>query len=137
MMDNGNPLLMAASLFVGEENDIRNSLIKTFRTRIGIESLKNALDGSFLSITSIVNGSKASRVKIDLDELKNSDEETEPTLKELIEKVQPTLDKGRISFKYGNKRYSFMITKTGGIRFYEYVPEEVVTYLIYTINNIK
>nr|MDZ8061243.1 hypothetical protein [Nostoc sp. EkiNYC01] len=137
VIDNDNPLSMASSLFIGEEQDTRNSLIRGLRARVGIDSLRKAINGSFLSITSIVNGSKASRVKIDLDELQNSQEETEPTLRELINKVQPTLDKGRISFQYKSKKYSFMITKTGGLRFYEYVPEEVVTYILYTINKIK
>ena len=136
VIDNNNPLSMAASVFVGEEEDLRNSLISISRRRIGIDALRNALNGTFLSITSIVNGSKASRIKIDLDELQSWDEETDPLLRDLIKQVQPTLDKGRISFKYKNKKYSFMITKTGGLRFYEYVPEEVVTYLLYLINQI-
>ncbi|MBV6626906.1 MAG: hypothetical protein KI793_28870 [Rivularia sp. (in: Bacteria)] len=136
ILDNDNPLSMAASIFIGEEEDLQNSLIRISRRRIGIDALRQTLNGSFLNISSIVDGSKTNKIKIYLDELQNWDEETEPLLRELIKKVQPTLDKGRIAFKYKNKKYSFMITKTGGLRFYEYVSEEVVTYLLYFINRI-
>ncbi len=131
-----NPLSMAASLFVGEEEDVRYGLIRTSRHRIGIEALRGAIDGSFLSMASLVNGSKANRVKIYTEGIKNWDEETEPLLKELLKTVQANVDKGTILFKYKNKNYSFMITKTGGFRFFEYMPEEVVTYLLYIINTI-
>lgn len=137
VMDNDNPLSMAASLFIGEEKDTRNSLIKTLRARVGINELQEKINGSFLSIASIADGSKVSRIKMDVDKLKNPDEETDPILKEIIKRIHPNLDKGRISFKYKEKDYSFMITKTGGLRFYEYVPEEVVTYILYTINKLK
>lgn len=136
VLDNDNPLSMAASVFIGEEEDLRNSLISISRRRIGIDALRQALNGSFLSISAIVDGSKANKIKIDVDELQNWDEETNPLFRELIKQVQPNLDKGRILFKYKNKKYSFMITKTGGLRFYEYVSEEIITYLLYLINRI-
>lgn len=140
VMDGDNPLSLAASLFIGEEEDLRNSLIRTTRRRVGIETLRKALDGSFLSMASIVSGSRALRIKIDFDAdlngLQSYEEETHPTLKSLIQEVQPNLDKGRISFTYNNKKYSFMVTKTGGLRFFEYVPEEVVTYVLHAIEKV-
>ncbi len=136
VLDNNNPLSMAASVFIGEEEDARNSLISISRKRIRIDAFRQALNGSFLSISAIVNGSKTNKVTMHLDELQNSDEETEPLLRDLIKKVEPNIDKGRILFKYKNEKYSFMITKTGGLRFFEYVSEEIITYLLYLINRI-
>ena len=41
--------------------------------------------------------------------------------------------KGSISFNYKQKKYAFAITKTGGLFFREYIPEEVVTYILHKI----
>jgi len=136
ILDNNNPLSMAGSVFIGEQEDIRHSLIKVSRRHISIDTLRSAINGKFLSITAIVDGTKANKININVDELQDWQEETEPLLRNLLKKIQPKIDKGRILFEYNSKKYSFMITKTGGLRFYEYVPEEVLTYLLYWINKL-
>ena len=133
ILDDDNPFSAARSYFIGEAEDVRKSLIKPIRQVIKIDILKKLLDGAYKRIASPFPGIKASMFEATLGDLKDLSEETNPVAKAVLEEMIKNPVKGNISFSYQNKRYSFSITKTGGLLFREYVPEEVVTYIVYKI----
>jgi len=76
-------------------------------------------------------------MKAELDELYNLNEETEPNLKIVVEDLLNNQDRSRISFKYKGDKYSFDITKSGGLFFKKYAPEEVITYVLGKIKSLS
>ena len=135
-LDQDNPLHQVKSIFIGDKPEDKkspnSSLVKPIRF-IKIEALKKSINGSYLSVSSPVNGSKTSRVTLSLESLNSIDEETEPTLKTIVEKTIKDSDKTKLSFNYKNKNYSFAITKSGGLTFMKYTEEEVITYILQKI----
>ena len=133
ILDDNNPLSAARSYFIGEVEDVKKSLIKPIRQIIRIDTLKKLLNGAYKRIASPFPGIKASMFEATLEDLKDLDEETNPVARAILKEMIKNPVKGNISFRYQNKKYSFSITKTGGLFFREYVPEEVVTYIVYLI----
>ena len=133
ILDDNNPLSAARSYFIGEVEDVKKSLIKPIRQIIRIDTLKKLLNGAYKRIASPFPGIKASIFEATLEDLKDLDEETNPVARAILKEMIKNPVKGNISFRYQNKKYSFSITKTGGLFFREYVPEEVVTYIVYLI----
>ncbi|MDG2989417.1 hypothetical protein L3556_00500 [Candidatus Synechococcus calcipolaris G9] len=133
ILDNDNPFSAARSYFIGEAEDAKKSLVKPIRQIVKIDSLKRALDGAYKRIASPFPGIKASMFEATLEDLRDLDEETNPEAKAILKELVKNPVKGNISFSYEQKKYSFSITKTGGLFFREYVPEEVVTYIVYLI----
>ena len=80
------------------------------------------------------SGKKASMFQVTLEDLKYLEEETNEIAKPVLKEMLKNPVKGQISFKYNQRNYSFSITKTGGLFFRKYMPEEVVTYIIAQIN---
>lgn len=74
-----------------------------------------------------------SKIEATLDDLKTIAEETHPEAQVILEEMMKNPVKGNISFCYNGKKYSFSVTKTGGLLFREYIPEEVVTYILYNV----
>ena len=137
VIDSHNPLSMASSFFVGETEDAKsNSIVKAIGKVIRIEALKTALNGKYLSISAPVRGDKTSRIQAIFEELSDLDDETDPSIKPLLTSLIKDQDRSRISFKYKEKKFSFGITKKGGLTFRKYAPEEVVTYVISKINSL-
>lgn len=68
-----------------------------------------------------------------LEDMKFLAEETHPEAQAVLEEMMKHAVKGHISFCYQKKKYSFSITKTGRMLFREYIPEEVVTYILYNV----
>lgn len=133
ILDDNNLLSAAKSYFIGEEEDTKKSLLKPIRHKIGIDKLKILLDGSYTKIKSPFPGSKTSMLEATLSDFKDLVEETHPDAQAILKEMLKNPVKGNISFKFKNKKYSFSITKTGGLFFREYIPEEVVTYIVYLI----
>lgn len=133
ILDDDNLLSAARSYFIGEVEDVKKSLIKPIRQVVKIDTLKNLLDGAYKRIASPFAGKKASMFEATLEDLKDIDEETNPIAQAMLKEMIKNPVKGNISFRYHDKKYSFSITKTGGLLFREYVPEEVVTYIVYLI----
>lgn len=65
--------------------------------------------------------------------MKTAIEETHPEGQVVLKEMMKNVVKGDISFYYENKRYSFSVTKTGGLLFREYIPEKVLTYILYNV----
>lgn len=133
ILDDDNPLSAARSYFIGEAEDVKKSLIKPIRQIVKIDSLKKEIDGAYKSIASPFPGIKASMFEATLENLRDLDEETNPAAKAVLKEMVKNPVKCNISFDYENERYSFSITKTGGLFFRKYIPEEVVTYIVYLI----
>jgi hypothetical protein len=137
VIDSHNPLSMASSFFVGEKEDARaNSIVGAIGKIIRIDALKTALNGKYLSISAPVKGEKTSRIQASFEELSDLDDETDPYIKPLLTSLIKDQDHSRISFKYKEQKFSFGITKRGGLTFRQYAPEEVVTYVVSKINSI-
>jgi hypothetical protein len=137
--DTNNPLSDAKSIFIGDsELSKKNSLVKELNKLVKISDLKDALGGKYQGISSPFPGSKVSRINVTIDEMNETSEETHPDLENILNTLVKDQDKCRISFRYGseNKKYSFDITKSGGLNFRQYMPEEVVTYIVHKIQNI-
>lgn len=133
MLNDNNPLSAAKSYFIGELEDSKKSLLKPIRYIIQIDKLKRLLDGAYTKIKAPFPGSKTSMIEATLEDFKELDEETNPDAKSILRELVKNPVKGNISFKYQGKKYSFSITKTGGLFFREYIPEEIVTYIVYLI----
>jgi hypothetical protein len=133
ILDSDNPLSMARSVFIGEEKDQKNSLVKPIRKIVKIEELKASLEGVYQKLASSFPGDKTSKIEVDLDDLQNIDEETHPVALEVITEISKEPAKASIGFSYKDKKYSFSITKTGGLLFRKYITEEVVTHIIQKI----
>ncbi len=133
ILDDNNPFSAARSYFIGESEDVKKSLVKPIRQIVKIDSLKKALNGAYKRIASPFPGIKASMFEATLEDLRDLDEETNPVAQAMLKEMIKNPVKGNISFRYKQKKYSFSITKTGGLFFREYVPEEVVTYIVYLI----
>lgn len=131
--DSHNPLSSAESYFIGEDEYSNKGITKITKQRIRIETLKMLLDGSYTKLSSLLSGSKMSKIDITLDDLKAIGEETHPEGKVILEEMMKNLAKGSICFRYNGENYSFSVTKTGGLYFQKYIPEEVVTYILYNI----
>lgn len=56
-----------------------------------------------------------------------------PEAQVILQEMMKNPVKGNICFCYNKSKYSFSVTKTGGLLFREYIPEEVVTYILYNI----
>ncbi|MEH2446335.1 MAG: hypothetical protein V7K18_11265 [Nostoc sp.] len=137
VIDSHNPLSLAQSLFIGEREDAqRNSIVKKISKVIKIDDLKSAVKGTYLTVSAPVAGSKTVRLKATLDELDVLGEETDPLLNPVLKDLLNNQDKSRISFKLSGKKYSFAITKSGGLTFMQYAPEEVMTYVLSKINKL-
>jgi len=137
VIDSHNPLSMASSFFVGEKEDARaNSIVGSIGKVIRIDALKTALNGKYLSISAPVKGEKTSRIQASFEELSDLDDETDPYIKPLLTSLIKDQDHSRISFKYKEQKFSFGITKRGGLTFRQYAPEEVVTYVVSKINSL-
>lgn len=137
VIDSNNPLSLARSLFIGEREDAqRNSIVKKISKIIKIDDLKSAIQGTYLTVSAPVGGTKTVRLKATLDELDDLGEETDILLKPVLKNLLKDQDKSRISFKFSGKKYSFAITKSGGLTFMQYAPEEVVTYVLSKINKL-
>jgi hypothetical protein len=132
--DKEESLSMLQSIFIGDNSS--TALVKSVRI-VKIDELKTLIDGSYKSISAPVKGNKTARVEVSLDDLSSIDEETHPLFKTLLEDhLIDYQDKSDISFKYDKKKYSFSITKFGGIYFRQYASEEVVSYVLANIKNI-
>jgi hypothetical protein len=134
-----NPLKSAASIAIGDVSDeMRKRAIITPARLVKIDKLKAALDGVYTSASSKMPGSCTPRVTLEFVETGISDfsQETDTLLRDVAEKVLKDPDKGKISFSYNKKRYSFGITKSGGLTFMKYTPEEVVTYILQKIQSL-
>ena len=128
-----NPLSAARSYFIGDASDSSKSVTNVVRQIIKIDTLKKLLDGSYVKISSDFPGSKVSKFEATLENMKYLAEETHPEAQVVLEEMMKHPVKGHISFTYKKKEYSFSITKTGGMLFREYIPEEVVSYILYNI----
>jgi hypothetical protein len=133
ILDGNNPLSVAKSYFIGEEEDSQKGITKITRRIIRIDTLKNLLDGSYTKLSSFFSGSKMSKIEATLEDLKNVAEETHPEAQAILKEMVKNPVKGKIAFCYNGKKYSFSVTKTGGLLFWEYIPEEVVTYILYNV----
>jgi hypothetical protein len=134
ILDDKDPLSMVQSIFIGDNRSA--SLVKSLRI-VKIDKLKLLIEGSYKSISAPVKGNKTARVEVSLDDLSSIDEETHPLFKSLLEDhLIDHQDKSDISFKYDEKKYSFSITKFGGLYFRQYASEEVVSYVLANIENI-
>ncbi|MGK7931561.1 MAG: hypothetical protein AB4041_09025, partial [Microcystaceae cyanobacterium] len=132
-----NPFSETKSIFITyQKNKTPKSYLVEPVKFLHISTLKDAIKGSYLSASSPTNGSKTSRISLSFDKLIDSQEETEPSLRNLIVPTIQDADKLKIAFQYKQKEYSFGITKSGGLTFYKYTPEEVITYILQTINKI-
>lgn len=137
VIDSHNPLSMAQSLFIGEcEDAMSYSVVKPISKIVKIDGLKAALNGKYLTISAPVKGTKTSRIKATLEELDEIDEETHPLIKPVLNNLLKDQDKSKISFRYIGEKYSFGITKSGGLTFMQYAPEEVLTYVVSKINSL-
>lgn len=137
ILDSNNPLSLARSLFIGDfEESKLKSITKNTSKIINIDTLKTAIKGSYESISAPVQGDKTSRIQADFQNLTELDEETDPLIKPLLTNLIKDQDRSRISFIYNNLKYSFTVTKRGGLTFRRYAPEEVVTYIVSTVNKI-
>lgn len=133
ILDRHNPLSSAESYFIGEKEDSKKAITKVTRQIIRIDTLKHLLDGSYTKLSSPFNGTKISNFEVTLDDLKNIAEETHPEAQAVLQEMMKNPVKGNICFCYNQSKYSFSVTKTGGLLFREYIPEEVVTYILYNI----
>jgi hypothetical protein len=133
ILDNDNPLSAAESYFIGDVEDVKKSLVKPISQIIKIDSLKKLIDGSYTKLAGKFAGKKTSKFEATLEELKSLEEETNPVAHSVLKEMLKNPIKGSISFNYKQKKYAFAITKTGGLFFREYIPEEVVTYILYKI----
>ncbi|MDZ8088484.1 MAG: hypothetical protein RMY16_23415 [Nostoc sp. DedQUE12b] len=138
VLDSHNPLSMAQSLFIGEREDAKSyAVVKTLSKVVKIDALKIALNGKYLSASAPVNGIKTSRIQASFEELDNIEEETHPLIKPMLEELLKDSDKSKILFIYDKKKYTFAITKSGGLNFLRYAPEEVITYVVSKINSLE
>ena len=133
MVSERNPLSAARSYFIGDRDDTNKSITNVVRQVVKIDTLRNLLNGSYKKISSDFPGSKVCKFEATLENLKNFAEETHPEAQAVLEEMMKHPVKGHISFTYNKREYSFSITKTGGMLFREYVPEEVVTYILYNV----
>jgi hypothetical protein len=133
ILDKNNPLSAAHSYFIGEKEDVSKGQIAPIRQIIKIEALKNILCGSYTQLKASFPGTKTSMVEVTLENLSNVNEEDHPEAKAVLLEMLKNPVKGNLSFSYQEKQYSFVITKTGGLFFRKYIPEEVVTYILYKI----
>ncbi len=133
ILDSSNPLSAAKSYFIGDVEDADKSLLKPLRQVIKIDALKTMLDGSYTKLAALFPGTKTSKLEATLEDLKHLSEETHSTAQKVLKELIKNPVKGNISFYYKGQKYSFSITKTGGLFFRKYVPEEVVTYMLHKI----
>jgi hypothetical protein len=133
ILDNDNPLAASRSYFIGELQDKDKGLVKTSKKVITIDALKLLLNGSYRKMKSPFAGSKTTMIEMELDDLTSLDEETNPIANAALVEMMKTPVKGALSFYLNNKRYTFDVTKTGGLFFKGYTPEDVVTYIIQKI----
>lgn len=137
-LDRSNPLSTVESVFVGDRSETKpnSSLVRPAKF-IKIEKLRTAIKGSYLSASSIVSGTKTSRVTLEFEGLSDFGEETDAILQAVVKRTIKDPDKTKISFKYRDKVYSFGITKSGGLNFMKYTPEEVVTYILKKLRDLS
>lgn len=133
ILDKNNPLSAAKNYFIGDEEDSNKGITQITRQIIRIDTLKNLLDGSYTKLSSPFSGSKMLNIEATLDDLKTVGQETHPEAQKILTEMMKNPVKGKISFCYNRKKYSFSVTKTGGLLFREYIPEETVTYILYHI----
>jgi hypothetical protein len=125
------------SLFVGEEKGKGYKPIVKPRLFIKIEELKQALNGIYLDIDAPVSGDQATRIKVSFKGMRSVAEETHPILAPAVQEVWKGQEKSRIAFLYNNNTYSFTVTNNGGLYFKQYAPEEVITYVLLKILQLK
>ncbi len=136
-LNRDNPFNTAQSVFVGNRNETRpnTSLLKP-ATFVNIDSLKTAINGNYLSLSSAVSGVKTSRITMEFEGLNHFSEETDTVLSAMVEKTIKDPDKTRISFTYNKDSYTFGITKSGGLTFHKYTPENAITYILKNLRNL-
>ena len=137
VLDNTNSLSTIKSFFVGDEHGKKYKPVVKPRLFIKIEELKQALNGIYLDIDAPVSGDQATRIKISLKGMRNIAEETHPILAPAVKEVWTGQEKSRIAFLYNNNTYSFTVTNNGGLYFKQYAPEEVITYVLLKILQLK
>ena len=54
ILDNDNPMSAAKSYFIGEDDDVRNSLVKVVKQVISIDTLRERLDGAYKKLGSAI-----------------------------------------------------------------------------------
>lgn len=123
------PLREAKSIFVGELGDKINAIAAPIRV-VPFDNLKTALNGEYLSMSAPISGSKTHRIKADFEELGFIEQETDKELQPILHRLMDHQDKSHIAFRYRDKKYSFHITKSGGLYFRKYTPEEPLTYVL-------
>jgi hypothetical protein len=134
--DQQNPLRTSNSIFIGDSDSVPANTITTLGRRIGINALKEALNGKYLTVASPVSGSRTARMKASSNGKDDLSDETNPAIKAVLDEILANPEKCSILFEYKNKKYSFGITKSGGLTFFKYTPEEVITYILQKIKNL-
>jgi len=134
--DASNPLSMARSLFVGEFEKEKSRPIAKPRKSIDIEKLRQSIDGQYLDIDAPVAGDQATRIKLSLKGMRNTNEETHPIFGPAVQEAWTLQERSRIGFRYNGVAHSFSITKNGGLYFRKFAPEEVLTYVLLKISNL-
>lgn len=137
ILDSHNPLSLASSFFIGDAEQAKSkSVTKKIGKIIKIDSLKLSINGCYESISAPVRGDKTSRIQASFEGLTSLDEESDPLIKPLLTTLIKDQDSSRISFTYQNAKYSFAVTKRGGLSFRQYASEEVITYIVAKIDKI-
>ena len=129
----------ASSIFIGNKNPRTKKIlgISKIKSDISIEELRKSLNGKYLKISSQVSGSSVVKISMVFDDQKNSEEETNIDFKNVYDKIVENPDTGSIFFSYNGNKVSFRITNKGGLNFVQYVPEDVITYVIYKIISLE
>lgn len=134
--DSQNQLSMVQSLVVGDFNDKRNKTLVQPRKTIKIEELRQSINGHYLDISAPIAGDQVTRAKLSLKCLQNPLEETHPVFGPALTEAWKEQENSRIGFSYNGKTYTFFVTRTGGLYFRAFTPEEVITYILLKISNI-
>jgi hypothetical protein len=109
------------------------SILK-YKTLLEITTLKELLEAKYRKLRSSFSGDKVSAVSLDLEDFKDISEETHPTAQSVLKEVLEDPLSGTLEFKYQNRSYRFWVNQNGGFTFKQYMPEEVVTYIMSKIN---
>ena len=100
-------------------------------------TLNRLSNGKYLDINAPVTGDQATRIRFSLKGMQNVAEETHPIFAPAVAEAWREQEKSRIGFLYNNNTYSFTVTNNGGLYFKQYVPEEVITYVLLKILQLQ
>ncbi|MGD1902698.1 MAG: hypothetical protein ACFB9N_10715 [Geitlerinemataceae cyanobacterium] len=123
----------AVNLQVISRSSQSESILK-YKMRLSITRLKELLVANYRKLTSSFSGDKVSAVSLDLEDFQDISEETHPAAQSVLAEALEDPSSGTLEFKYQDKRYRFWVNQTGGFTFKQYMPEEVVTYIMSKIN---